>query len=124
MNIPDESVDFATIFHVIHHAVDAESRLKDIARVMKPGGILLLKDHDVRTVVDASNVDFEHLVYDVGTTDKKLSELVEKYHEIEPMYYFNSDQIRAFLENNGFSTLFLEVGKGPTRVYRAAFEKK
>lgn len=131
--LEDKSVDLVTMFHVIHHSIDAEMRLRDIGRIMTPGGVLLLKDHDVNTRVDASNVDFEHLVYYAGTAesvnnvDVELNRLINNWPEIEPMYYYPASDVTRFLESLGFRRIFFELNTtprgdiGPSRIYQMAF---
>lgn len=123
MDIPDASVNLVTAFHVIHHAEDAEFRLKDVARVLSPDGVLLLKDHNVESAEDASNVDFEHFVYDAASGDHSLESMIASYHEIAPMWFFSAEAVTAYLISIGFEKLYLETGHGPTKIYRAAFKK-
>ena len=50
-DIPDVSVDLVTIFIGFHHCPTEKLSgfIKSIHRVLRPGGSLLLRDHDVRT---------------------------------------------------------------------------
>ncbi|MBP6885665.1 MAG: class I SAM-dependent methyltransferase [Candidatus Pacebacteria bacterium] len=44
MQLPDASVDFVFDFFSLHHSLDIEVTFREIARVLKPGGFLLMLD--------------------------------------------------------------------------------
>lgn len=44
--LPDNSVEAAVAFMTLHHEQDAAALLSDVSRVMKRGGILIVRDHD------------------------------------------------------------------------------
>ncbi len=125
--IPVSSVDLVTVFHSLHHAEDALYRLRDISRIIKDGGILIIKDHDIVTEDDAMNVSFEHFVYSIGEGTATIHDDA-RYQDIVPMYYYSAKQIREFVIGLGFTeVLFNEVlfnkTKTLTRVYYAIFKK-
>lgn len=122
MEIADSSVDFVTIFHVLHHCSDAVFRIKDISRVAAPGCVLLLKDHDVDCAETAANVDFEHFVYDVGEGKHSFGALF-KYSEIEPMYYYSRSALDNCLCENGFIKIFNDLPRGVTKIYKSVYKK-
>lgn len=109
LDLPDNTFDIITMFHVIHHMRDdVKARLRDIYRLLKPGGVLLIKDHDVLSATHASNVDFEHFVYHIGETKVELTNpsetkhkfvqnAMQQYPEIEPMWYYSAKDIQAMV---------------------------
>jgi len=120
--IDESSVDVVTLFHTIHHMEDASSRLKDISRILSKGGILIIKDHDTQTELDAENVTFEHFVYSIGEGEATVDD-EDTYKDIMPMYYFSSTNISNFLERIGFKKLYCVTYKNPTKTYNAVFQK-
>lgn len=124
VNLPIEesSVDVVTLFHTLHHMEDASSRLKDIKRILNKGGILIIKDHDTQTELDAENVTFEHFVYSIGEGEATVKD-EDTYKDIMPMYYFSSTNIVNFLERIGFKKLYCVTYKNPTKTYNAVFQK-
>lgn len=62
MEVPSQSVDFVFDFFSLHHSLDIQVTLKEIARVLKPGGFLLMldkarpdsfTDNDLQELMDA-----------------------------------------------------------------------
>jgi len=120
--LADSSVDIITIFHALHHSSDALFRLQDIHRLLKVGGLFVLKDHDVTNLEIANNVSFEHFVYSIGEGTVTIKN-AKNYNEIEPMYYYSADYIKNYLIDIGFEVVMFETYENPTKVYRAIFRK-
>lgn len=66
--VPDNSVDLVTIFIGFHHCPtqNLQGFIKSIHRVLRPGGSLILRDHDVRTPQMATFVSLVHTVFNLG----------------------------------------------------------
>ena len=66
-NIPysDKMFDIVTMFMVLHHVSDVNELLKNIYRVMKPGGLLIVREHDVDSQVLGDVIDIQHDFYDI-----------------------------------------------------------
>ena len=123
LDIPDDSIDVITLFHTIHHMRDAQSRLQDLHRVLKPGGLLIIKDHNVKTQTDADNVTFEHFVYSIGEGEATVND-EETYKDILPMFYYSADTVNQYLECIGFTKLYLNTYNNTTKTYNAVYKKK
>ncbi len=115
LNFEENSVDIVSIFHTLHHMIDAIFRLK-------VGGFLFLKDHNVVTEEDAQNVSFEHFVYSIGEGKATINDK-ENYQEIEPMFYYTEAQVTKFLEAIGFKKLYVDLYNNPTKTYVAIYKK-
>jgi SAM-dependent methyltransferase len=118
----DNSVDIITILHALHHSSDALFRLKDIYRILRVGGLFVLKDHDVINTDVANIVSFEHLVYSIGEGTATIKD-AKNYNDIEPMYYYSADYIRNYLIGLGFKVLMFEIYNNPTRTWKGIFTK-
>ncbi len=118
----DNSVQIVSIFHTLHHMIDAEFRLRDIARILASGGLLFVKDHDVVTPEDSQNVTFEHFAYSIGEGKATLRNKHD-YNTIEPMYYYSEEQVTKYLEHIGFVRIYLYKYTNATKTYNAIYEK-
>lgn len=123
INLPSESIDLITAFFVIHHSVDIEFRLKDLIRLLKPGALLIIRDHDIMSKIDAENVDFEHMVYDIGNSNKPIDYISSNYDILEPMYYYSASDIINFLTEHNMKKLFIDKVNNITKVYSGVFMK-
>jgi SAM-dependent methyltransferase/predicted RNA methylase len=121
--LADESVDIITIFHALHHSSDALFRLRDIYRLLKTGGLFILKDHDVSNSDIANIVSFEHFVYSIGEGTATIDN-AKNYNDIEPMYYYSADYIKNYLINIGFEVIMFNSYNNSTHTYKAIFRKK
>jgi ubiquinone/menaquinone biosynthesis C-methylase UbiE/16S rRNA G966 N2-methylase RsmD len=122
INMPDKSVNIVSLFHSLHHMVDAEYRLKDISRILKNNGLLFLKDHNVEANKDKDNVTFEHFVYSLGEGKATINDM-QIYNQIEPMYYYSEEQVTKYLESIGFERLFIDEYRNLTKTYDAVYIK-
>jgi SAM-dependent methyltransferase len=66
--IPAESLDLVTCFIGLHHAPPErlDGFVSSIARVLRPGGRFVLRDHDVRTPAMSAFVSLAHTVFNAG----------------------------------------------------------
>ncbi len=66
--IPDSSVDLVTIYIGFHHcpAENLPGFMKSIHRMLRPGGSLIMRDHDVRSPQMATFVSLVHTVFNLG----------------------------------------------------------
>jgi FAD/FMN-containing dehydrogenase/uncharacterized membrane protein YhaH (DUF805 family)/SAM-dependent methyltransferase len=66
--VPDGSVDLATCYIGLHHCPPEKlpAFVASIARVLRPGGVLVLRDHDVTTPAMDAFVALAHTVFNAG----------------------------------------------------------
>lgn len=95
--IPDGSIDLVTIFIGFHHcpAEKLPEFMKSIHRILRPGGSLILRDHNVRTPEMATFVSLVHTVFNLG-----LNVPWEK----------NQSEFRSFKSMDEWSRLVCEIG--------------
>lgn len=79
----DNYFDCISAFMSLHHIKKCEVMISEIIRILKPGGVLLIKEHDCRSNLDRMLIDIEHSVFSYIEEDKPLHE--SKYGEGE--YY-------------------------------------
>lgn len=71
---PEASHDLVTCFMTLHHIADAAHMIAEMLRVLRPGGVLVIREHDVRTAADRMLVDIEHNLYDAMQHREPLNE--------------------------------------------------
>lgn len=55
--------DLITIYMVLHHIADVESFLKEVQRVLRPGGLVILREHDCTPNETRLFLDVQHGFY-------------------------------------------------------------
>lgn len=60
--MPDECVDAVVIVDALHHFPDRQRAIAEAARVLRPGGVLVVQDFDPATIRGRLFVAFEHLI--------------------------------------------------------------
>jgi ubiquinone/menaquinone biosynthesis C-methylase UbiE len=76
---PDNHFDLITCFQVLHHAAKPQETVNELRRVLKRGGFLVLKEHDMlynSPLISSDLIHFEHIVY-MCTEEEKVD--IEKY---------------------------------------------
>jgi SAM-dependent methyltransferase len=82
--IPDASLDLVTCFVGLHHMTEARLKpfLASVARVLRPGGRFIVRDHDVTTERMRALVSLAHTVFNAGLGESWETNLAElRYFE-------------------------------------------
>lgn len=87
--LDNNSVDLVTSFMAIHHFDDPSFEISEIRRVLKPGGHLFIREHDVNT---PQFVDF---------LDRMHENIPD--HPGGPTNYWSRKNLRDYLYHNGFN---------------------
>lgn len=124
----DNYFDLVTCLMVLHHIKHIDDFVKEIYRVMKKGGILLIKEHNAFSKHIEWIISLEHVFYDLidhraepkkiygkyeqfTLSKKNLFKLLED-HNFRPIRISNTDFIKRYHHHN------------PTMVYYALFIKQ
>ncbi|MBU0952732.1 MAG: class I SAM-dependent methyltransferase, partial [Elusimicrobia bacterium] len=100
---PDNNFDVVTIWHVLEHMPDPSAVLKEINRIIKPSGVLVI------AVPNLNNYIYM-LAYTVFKL-KKLKLFVMGEREIH-VSFFTSKTLRNLLDKTGFKIIKETVDKG------------
>lgn len=112
IDLDDDTVDFITCFVCMHHFIDIEVMLKEITRILKPGGYFYIRDHDIVTMNDYTTVELIHCIFEVKQN-------VISYHDS----YFSLDNLRSYLRSNEYdqvSTVYYDK-PNPQRIFHSLF---
>lgn len=104
-NLPfaDESVDAVTIVDALHHVGSPESALAEAARVLRPGGVVVIREIDPTALVGRFTEAFEHL-YGFDST------------------FFAPDELGRLVADAGLDAMFRSRGFEYTVVGKAPLE--
>tara|TARA_B100000787_G_C16191297_1_gene297678 strand:- start:523 stop:1527 length:1005 start_codon:yes stop_codon:yes gene_type:complete len=113
------SLGVASCLQVLHHVGHADALIKEIARVLIPGGIFILQDHDVISN-DKKLPDFLraiHFIY-ASLNDEDVSRL-------KPSKYRSASIYDAWCERHGLERVQRITKKySSTRTFYAIYRKK
>jgi SAM-dependent methyltransferase len=108
----DDSFDLITCHQVLHHSMCQETTIKEMKRLLKPGGFLVLREHDLRR--GRYVFDFEHIVHMLQDSEPAAA-LDEFYAVYRP--YEEWDKLIG-LPVYGYTDI-----KGPARYYTCVYRK-
>jgi len=105
VNIPkkDNSINLVSSFMVLHHVLKLDELLNDIHRVMKKGGVFVIREHDSYDKTYSKYLDIIHYYYDLVITnnkENKASKMIE-YNTT----YFTQKALVNKITKKGFKLL-------------------
>jgi ubiquinone/menaquinone biosynthesis C-methylase UbiE len=124
----DNYFSLVTCLMVLHHIRHIDDFIQEIYRVMKIGGILLIKEHDAYSTCINWIISLEHIFYDVIDYHEDPSKIYNNYEQ----YTLSKKKLIKLLENHNFELIGISdtnfVRKyhyyNPTMVFYALFVKK
>jgi SAM-dependent methyltransferase len=123
INLPDESFDLILLLQSLHHMSDLEFKLKEIHRLLKPNGLIFVREHDLDNIYTGYMIDIEHLLYDIVLSNKNFQDIKSEY--IGTIYRSSSEWEQLFL-NEKLKLIHKSptIGKNnPTRYYNFVLQK-
>jgi SAM-dependent methyltransferase len=72
INLEENTFDVVTCFQVLHHVDDSElgRTIKDLHKILKKGGLFIIREHDCDNNLTRLLIDIEHTVYESVTNGK------------------------------------------------------
>jgi ubiquinone/menaquinone biosynthesis C-methylase UbiE len=119
----DNSFNYITSFMCLHHIHPSfiENRLKELYRVMKDNGTLLIREHDCISDNNKILIDLEHIIYEVCYKEPSNLSFLDTYEA----WYKESKDWKKLLIDSGFT--FVNESKASklnySRPYYAKFKK-
>jgi 2-polyprenyl-3-methyl-5-hydroxy-6-metoxy-1,4-benzoquinol methylase/16S rRNA G966 N2-methylase RsmD len=118
--IKDNSFDIILCFQVLHHIHNVGFVLRQFKRILKPGGIIFLREHDLSKVPKIA-IDFEHMFYLLQDNDT-YDEAKKDYDKLYSSYN-TSYQWENLMKGYGFKSIGKMYQRGfNTGYYYQAFQ--
>lgn len=126
----NDSVDLVSVIQSLHHVPFIENNmievLNNIIDVISPGGLLLIREHDVQTVNDLNAVNTEHIIYSYTETDKGINyyDWLRNYNKNDTAWYFSKSMLHNIIKKR-MTLLHTEpkTGKNLTKIYNSIYVK-
>ncbi len=116
---PDNHFDIITIIQVLHHIDDILKTLSEISRILKPGGIVFIREHDCTSKEDWICINLEHMLYDVTNSGN-----FESYFNYRAYYYNKNIMYQLFDKVDIYKQADFVPLKNLTKSYYAVLKKK
>ena len=124
--IPYQSNKFSMIsaFMVLHHVKNLNKLLKEIHRILKPGGYLYIHEHDAMTDFDRMLIDIQHSIFELVYRNNQnyINEYYGKYFDRFQWHYIMEKNNFKLVHYN-FITKKIRVEITPTRYFYAIYKK-
>jgi ubiquinone/menaquinone biosynthesis C-methylase UbiE len=100
----DNSFDVITAIMSLHHIKNLPQIATEIMRILRPGGILYIKEHDCWTSIDAMLVDIEHAMYTEVLPDYGYAYYYKNYYGWDRLFtglkYLHGDYYYTTMNND------------------------
>ena len=93
----DESIEVITCYIGLHHCPNEklDAYIKSLYRILKPGGIFIIREHDVTTPEMRIFASLVHTVFNLGTDET---------------WEYNKNEYRKFMSVDEWASLFHKHG--------------
>ena len=119
-----DSFDSISLLQVLHHIEFIDMHLRELHRILKPGGILVVKEHDCINTSTQLLIDIEHMIHEVVEPDVQNTKILSSY----AAFYKSFTELNNILETIGFEFIYDDYDfnpkYNPTRYYFAIYRKK
>jgi SAM-dependent methyltransferase len=121
----DNHFDLVTAFMTLHHIPNVELIVKEIFRVLKPGGLFFIKEHDCWSTIDCMLVDIEHCVHMTMSGELEPGKLLPKDYFISYRNYHAFNKLLSELKFIKADYYYPNVRNEmtSTRAFYAIFQK-
>lgn len=117
------SIDLITLFQVLHHVQNIEEPFEEIMRVLKPGGVIVIREHNCQESdeVLAALIDIEHGLYDIVTRGIPYKDFIKQHYA----KYRSINDWKDFLSYGGRNKFLSEDidDKSITKYFYLAYQK-
>lgn len=120
----DESISLVTSMVVLHHVKDLEFVLKEVHRILKPGGYFIIREHDCDSEILKETLDIIHGLY-ACVLNEPQEETPEEFIKNHFADYKTKDEWAEIIAPYGFMRQY-EIGVRNSdlqKLYYMAFKK-
>lgn len=121
---PDQTFDLITSFQVLHHIPHYKKMLKEIYRVLKPNGVFIIREHDVKSKIDAYIINIQHFLYGLVVYKDVYSDFYNEYKG----YYTNKKSLLSLTKKIGFDMYKIKKQvikyNSPDKIYYIVLSRK
>ena len=119
----NESFNSISCLQVFHHIEFLNSQLEELYRIMKHGGILIIKEHDCENVSTQLLIDIEHMIHEYVEPEIPNTNILNNY----VAFYKSFNELDKMLKKIGFKFILDQYDFNPkfnpTRYYFAVYKK-
>jgi len=110
---------FITILQALHHFENLYDMMKEINRVCKKGGTVLIREHNAEEKNTHKLIDIEHLMYGIISDNLSTSIYEDNYYGL----YRSSSEWDNIFKRYGFKCMYKFHKDNPTKHYYAVYKK-
>jgi SAM-dependent methyltransferase len=119
----DNSFDSISCLQVLHHIEFIDVHVKELHRVLKPGGILVIKEHDCNNTSTEFLIDIEHMIHEYVEPNEPNIDILNNY----AAFYKSFTDLNELITDIGFEFITdnydFNIKFNPTRYYFAIYKK-
>jgi ubiquinone/menaquinone biosynthesis C-methylase UbiE len=120
----DDSFDLVSAFQVFHHIKDVDKSLQEIYRILKPNGLLLIREHDCDSIATRTLIDLDHSLREISLVDDIDITDFSFLHTYEDKYFSMKNMTDLIIKHNFIEkNMNYPFPKGTTRYYYKVFIK-
>lgn len=120
----DNSFDSISCLQVFHHIEFIDYYIRELHRVLKPGGLMIIREHECSETSHQFLIDIEHIIHEYVEPDIPNEDILKSYCA----FYKSFNELNSLLEYFGFERLEQQYDFNPkfnpTRYYYSVYRKK
>ncbi len=117
MPFDDNTFDYVSLLMVLHHVGNDDTLdkfVKEVKRIMKPDGVLIVREHNCDSEEMKAIIDIEHITYEVINQKKEIN----NYHA----WYKSAKEWNEFMGERGFKVYDFPIIKNPNNSYYVIYK--
>lgn len=115
----ENTFDIITLFQTLHHIKNYKTVINEVYKITKPGGVIIIREHDANDLTTKALCHIEHLIYSIFADKMRISDFFKEYYG---NYHSKKEMVQCFV-NAGFIPLVEHIKDNPTKYYYQMFKK-